>query len=382
VGIEALKEAIDGLAACDSFELEEGATVVELERQLARLDAVVARAVGAFDASGAWGTDGARSALAWVATSCRLPKALARRQVRQGKELRHLPLVARAWSKGEINGAHVDAFIALRRPGTEATLERDEELLVRHARNLTFAHFTRALTYWEQRADPDGAEASDAAKVARRDVFLIPSLDGMWLGQMTFDAISGAIVAGELERIQQELFEADWAKAKDELGHEPTLADLGRTPGQRRADALVEMATRSASAPADGRRPDPLFTVLVGYETFAGRIIELAQGQALAPGSLVPWLERAWLERAVFEPGGRVEVSCHSRLFTGGTRRAIEVRDRECTHPYCDEPARRCQADHIIPYANDGPTTQENGRLLCGYHNRLRNQRPPPGDPT
>ena len=25
-----------------------------------------------------------------------------------------------------------------------------------------------------------------------------------------------------------------------------------------------------------------------------------------------------------------------------------------------------------------GPTTQENGRLLCPFHNRLRNQRPPP----
>jgi hypothetical protein len=44
----------------------------------------------------------------------------------------------------------------------------------------------------------------------------------------------------------------------------------------------------------------------------------------------------------------------------------------------CDEPAERCQADHIIPYSLDGLTVQENGRLLCGFHNRLRNQRPPP----
>ena len=64
-----------------------------------------------------------------------------------------------------------------------------------------------------------------------------------------------------------------------------------------------------------------------------------------------------------------------ARLFTGGTRRAIELRDRICTHPYCYEPAENCQADHIEPYAVGGPTTQENGRLLCGFHNRLRNQR-------
>ena len=70
-----------------------------------------------------------------------------------------------------------------------------------------------------------------------------------------------------------------------------------------------------------------------------------------------------------------------TRLFSGATRRAIEIRDQECTHPYCDEPVERCQADHVIPWSQDGPTIQENGRLLCGFHNRLRNGRPPPEDP-
>jgi 5-methylcytosine-specific restriction endonuclease McrA len=89
-------------------------------------------------------------------------------------------------------------------------------------------------------------------------------------------------------------------------------------------------------------------------------------------------LDEAYIERAVYRPDNRVEVSETTRLFTGATRRAIELRDRQCTHPYCDLPASACQADHIIPYTEDGPTTQENGRLLCGFHNRLRNGRPPP----
>ncbi|MGH9080415.1 MAG: HNH endonuclease signature motif containing protein [Acidimicrobiales bacterium] len=53
------------------------------------------------------------------------------------------------------------------------------------------------------------------------------------------------------------------------------------------------------------------------------------------------------------------------------------MRDRECTHPYCDRPAADCQVDHIVPYTAGGPTTQANGRMLCAFHNRLRNQRPP-----
>ncbi len=44
------------------------------------------------------------------------------------------------------------------------------------------------------------------------------------------------------------------------------IDELARTSGQRRADALVEMATRSRTAPAEGIRPAPLFSVFVSYE--------------------------------------------------------------------------------------------------------------------
>ena len=138
------------------------------------------------------------------------------------------------------------------------------------------------------------------------------------------------------------------------------------------------MATRSRVAPTNGRRPAPLFSVLVDYELLRGRVCELAHGTVITPGSLLPWLDEALIERVVFAPARRVEVSEKARLFTGATRRAIELRDRECTHCYCDVPAEGCQADHIVPYTAGGPTVEENGRLLCGYHNRLRNARPPP----
>ena len=89
----------------------------------------------------------------------------------------------------------------------------------------------------------------------------------MWLGQMTLDPISGSIVADELNRLEHDLFEADCAQAKERLGRTARIDELARTSGQRRADALVEMATRSRTAPAEGTRPAPLFSVLVGYET-------------------------------------------------------------------------------------------------------------------
>ena len=263
-------------------------------------------------------------------------------------------------------------------------MARDEEVLVAQAKELGFEDFSRVLAYWKQLADPDGAEASEEEKKASRDVFLTSSIGGMWLGQMNLDPINGAIVANELNRLEHEFFEADCAEAKERLGRPGRIDELNRTSGQRRADALVEMATRSRTAPAEGIRPAPLFSVLVGFETLRGRICELENGTVLHPCALEPWMDSAYFERAVFSLGTRIEVSVQSRFFKGGTRRAIEIRDRLCTHPHCYEPAENCQVDHIETYASGGLTTQDNGRLLCGFHNRLRNQedgkaKPQPG---
>ena len=273
---------------------------------------------------------GAKTSSAWLARTCRLPKAAARRIVKRGRHLRHLPVAEKAFRSGEINAAHVDAVVAVRRPDTEEKLARDEEVLVKQAKRLPFEHFVKAVAYWDQLADPDGTEEAAEERRNRRDVYLEASISGMYLGSMTLDPISGSIVSGELGRIEDEFFKADWARAREERGGNPSVEDLWRTPAQRRADALVEMAARSALVQPDGARrpPAPLFSVLVDWPTLSGRVCELAEGIVLSPGELVPWLSIADLERAVMEPTGRVEVSPTQRLFTGGTRRAIELRDR------------------------------------------------------
>ena len=154
-----------------------------------------------------------------------------------------------------------------------------------------------------------------------------------------------------------------------------------RAPGgiapARRAISTAASARRWAGAmPPGARLPEPLVTVLVGYETFAGRICELANGTVLSPGSVLRWLEPAWVERVVFDGPDRVKnLGVRRRLFTGATRRAVEVRDRECFHEFCDRPADDCEIDHVQPYSAGGPTVEDNGRVACGYHNRLRHRR-------
>ena len=372
----ALDELIESGAAnygdCESMEA--------LHQMQARFDSFVTEATAAFEAGEEWAADGAKTAASWLATRCRVARRSAKRRVRLGRTLRHLPAVAEAWRQGAIGTDQAEAIASARRHRTEASMARDEEMLVAQAKDMGFDDFLRALAYWKQLADPDGAEASDEERKASRNVYLETSLSGMWLGQMTLDPISGSIVASELNRLEHDLFEADCAQAKERLGRTARLDELARTSGQRRADALVEMATRSRTAPAEGIRPAPLFSIFVDYPTIHGRICELENGTVLAPSALDPWMDSAYFERAIFRLGNRVDVSVRSRLFSGGTRRAIELRDRMCTHPYCYEPAETCQVDHIETYASGGLTTQDNGRLLCGFHNRLRNQKEHPGD--
>jgi Domain of unknown function (DUF222) len=378
--LENFGEALDALVASDAANHADGQSIEELHRLLSRFESFLTEATSAFEAGEQWAPEGAKSAASWISSRCRVPRAVAKRRVRLGRTLRHLPEVTQAWRNGDIGTDAAQAIASARRHRTEASMARDEEMLVAQAGALGFEDFNRALSYWKQLADPDGADATDEERQAARNVFLESSISGMWLGQMTMDPISGSIVANELNRLEHELFEADCAEAKERLGHPGRIDELARTSGQRRSDALVEMATRSRTAPEHGIRPAPLFTVFVGYETLYGRICELENGAVLTPGTISPWMDSAYFERAIFSLGTRIDVSVRSRLFTGGTRRAIELRDRMCTHPHCYEPAENCQVDHITTYAEGGETTQENARLLCGFHNRLRNQQERRGD--
>ena len=175
-----------------------------------------------------------------------------------------------------------------------------------------------------------------------------------------FDPIGGETFRTALAAIEHELLAADRRDGA-----------TTRTARQRRVDALVEMAQRAAAAPADGLRPRPLFTVLIGDEALR-RTCETAHGTVIAPGTLMPLLSDAEFERVVYDPPNRRIGVSHRRRFTGALRRVIEVRDRHCQHPAgCDVPAVDCDVDHIVPYAHGGTTCLCNGRLLCATHNRI-----------
>ena len=56
------------------------------------------------------------------------------------------------------------------------------------------------------------------------------------------------------------------------------------------------------------------------------------------------------------------------RYFTAAQRRALAARDLGCAFPGCDRPPSWTDAHHIVYASRGGPTTIENGVLLCSPH--------------
>jgi hypothetical protein len=360
-GIDELAAVIDSLLAVDTTSLTDAELhdlVTDLQRQRHRLAAAAAEAISAWDRRLIWADNGARSAAARLANETSTSTSTAGSDVRRARQLRSMPATTAALAAGDLSPDHVDLLAKANQPWRNASFAEHEATLVEQCRVLRHADSRKMVDYWCARADADAAE--DRAERQRNAAHLSvsPTLDGTVVINGTLDPIGGSIVADELTRLERELYLAD------------TRDGVTRTASQRRASAFVEMARRSAAAPADGRRPKPLFTVLVGDDTMS-QLCELANGTVITPGQLLQWAGEADLETVLFDGPSTVISVSHRRSFTGALRRAVQVRDRHCQHTSgCDVPADQCDVDHIVPHAADGPTSQFNGKLECTPHNR------------
>jgi Domain of unknown function (DUF222)/HNH endonuclease len=373
-----LAQAIDVLLALDPDGVSDGElaeAMLRLRREQSRLAAAVVELTAAFDARRVHAADGSRSAIDWIAVHARLPRAQAAGEVRDARRVRGMPHTRAAWAAGAISAAHVRVLTGLAgHPRAGAHFPDGEQHLVEQAGSNRFDDWQRICGYWRDVADPDGPERRHGRDEALRRFHIGVGPDGVGHPDGYLTPVGAATVNGALERIERELFEADWAAARAMHGDDTTVAHLARTAAQRHHDALVEMATRALSAPADGRRPASLVTVMVDYPTFAGRVCELAAGTVLAPGAVAELLggDDTLIERVVFDGTNRLRDVSSARSFRGTLRRVLDVVHRRCEHETCFVPAHLCEGDHIVAWSQGGLTTQDNGQLLCDFHNRWR----------
>jgi hypothetical protein len=53
-------------------------------------------------------------------------------------------------------------------------------------------------------------------------------------------------------------------------------------------------------------------------------------------------------------------------------RRQVELRDHKCGFPYCTRPAETCDLDHVVAYAEGGPTSAANLAPASRGHHRMK----------
>jgi hypothetical protein len=385
--VAALGAAVDAFAAFDPGSVAPGALLdafVRLRAVRDRLDAVLARVGAVVDAQGEWRADGSRSFAARVAREAGEPEHVARRDVRLGRSLSDMPATVDALARGVIRRAHVDVLAHAAGGPRRDLYQRDEAMLVGFAAELDGPAFSQAVRAWVHAADDALAPADPGAEIdlaslavdTRRTASRHETSDNRWRYHFEFDRLGGAEFTAAFDRIERELFDADWAEARTRLGREPLPSELRRTPAQRALDTATEMARRATSAPPGSRKPVPLLSVIMGSKRHE-ELLQLASGTPITLAEGLYACLAGEIRRATFETPNRAQVSETSRVYRGATRAAIELRDLTCTFVgvtrsgkrwRCPLPAHLCHVDHELPVEDGGLTIQENGRLRCPAH--------------
>ena len=239
--------------------------------------------------------------------------------------------------------------------------------MVNAAGSLSVDDTGRFLEYWKTAVDRPGVETTAEELEEQRYLFCAKTFEGMVKLDGLLDPVTGDLVLTALGAATA-----------------PPCRDESRSPRQRRADALADLARSFLdSGEAVGSEKPHVLVVsdLDALQGHGGGIHETGNGHVLTPGQIRHYACDCTITRVVFGAGSvPLDIGRATRIIPPSMRRALIARDRHCQHPGCDRPHRWCDAHHIQHWADGGPTALTNLQLLCRYHHTQahRPTRPPP----
>jgi hypothetical protein len=271
---------------------------------------------------------------------------------------------AKALAAGDISSAHV-CIAARAARHVEDLYAEHEDVLVDAARAMPADDFRVAAAYWRSCADDAIGRAPSARNFDRRHFHLAEVLDGM-------GRVDGYLDAETIQGLAQVL---DALEPPDPIdGPIPP-----RPLAVRRADAVTKWV---------GGDHAPRGTVygVVDIETLSGRMpgdLNDARCELLGPcGGPV---DIAAMERILCDCRvGRVlmrgksvvlDLGRSTPVVSESQRRALAVRDGGCTEPGCKAPPQWCDAHHVVPWTEGGPTDLDNLQLKCRRHHVAAHRR-------
>src|SRR5215216_43790 len=262
-GLAALTAAVEELAAQDLDGLPDAVRaerVLGLRRLLDRLEGHWLQELATVDARGAAGADHdlqVGSTASWLRARLRMGAGAAHTSVRTARALFRGPLTqtATALTDGELSPAHASVLAAGTHDLPSHTAVEAEPVLVDAARRLDPPRLRQALAHLREVIDPDTSASRAERRHARRGLWLSATLEGMVALDGRLEPEAGQTLLAALEPLAR-----------------PASAAYDRSGGQRRADALAELARRALEG---GRLPRtggvrPQLTVLVDLDSLQG----------------------------------------------------------------------------------------------------------------
>ncbi|MFC6707655.1 HNH endonuclease signature motif containing protein [Flexivirga alba] len=147
-----------------------------------------------------------------------------------------------------------------------------------------------------------------------------------------------------------------------------------RSPGKRRADALMDLVGAGARAAAGEGTQASAATVLLTMglqELLAGHGATTSTGDVLDAGAARRFACTADLIPVVLGgPSQPLDVGRRERLATKAIRVAVILRDGGCSFPGCDRPPGFCEIHHVTPWWAGGETSLTDSAMLCGRHHQ------------
>lgn len=415
--------AVSQVALWARSDSEVRAAIVDAERAASSLQELTARLVAEAIDRELPQTDGATGPVAWLESLLRCPRPRAAALVAHARVIVDLhtaadtqveydpaaaPAVAsarQAWVHGLISADHAVVIgKALHTARTEinadghaappdrAALDAAEASLVEHAMHLRFREFRIVANRLVEVLAPERADhiLGERLLAQEREARRLATLavtdqrDGTHRISGRVPDLHASMLRAALEAIASPRRNPSTTNAGDSAGdRSDRLPETGRPfddsdeplrHDQRLGRALCELLEHlpTTELPQHGVASASIVVTIDESRLRRGLgTATLADGTELSAAEARRLACNAGILPAVLGGGSAVlDLGTTRRLFDHHQRVALSLRDRGCVWPGCDRPPSWCEAHHLDPWGEGGPTDLANGVLLCGHHHR------------
>ena len=290
-----------------------------------------------------------QSACTWVARQCQMSKNAAADRLCIGAQLEKMPRVDAALNSGEIGLQAASVICHLQDRVEQAGGSIDQEEWVTIAAGSSIKNLSAEAACTWHGIDPSGFNAKVEEAHERRQLFIsecgdMYRIDG-WL-----ELEAGAVVKNAIDLLARPLGEID-----------------DRSPKQRRADAVYEMATGNRVAPQIS-----VHTTIEGLKSELGATAsQLEDGTPISSKTVQRMACDGALHRVLKADSMVIDVGRAKRVAQPAQWRALKARHRSCGAPGCERPIGMTQAHHVDFWEEGGHTNHRRMVPLCHYHHRL-----------